>query len=442
MNRIFEGTVRQVSHLVHRDRQMREVMGGATVAFVLRFAAAGLSFVFNFLLARMLGAEGVGVYYLAFTVTTVATVVGRVGLDGALLRFAATSASREDWAELSGLYRRAMWISTGASTASAAFVAAAAPAISGGIFSNPDLAQPLRLMALGIVPLSLLTLHGELLKALGRIRDAMLVQAVGVQLLSIALLFPLGDPLGVLGATAAYVSALFLVLILGVALWRRAAPQIRGLRGFFDTKLLLATSLPLFWANSADLMMSWTDTFVLGILSDEASVGIYGVAMRTALPIGFIVVAVVGVFAPRVAALYARGEVRIIESLGRKATWMMIVLASPALLLLVVFPGWVLGIFGEGFESGAAVLTILAIGQFFNVVFGLTDCVLTMSGFVKVVRNNILLGVLFNVLLNVLLVPAYGLVGAAVATATATAVKRLAAAYLVRRYLSIKIWYV
>jgi O-antigen/teichoic acid export membrane protein len=51
------------------------------------------------------------------------------------------------------------------------------------------------------------------------------------------------------------------------------------------------------------------------------------------------------------------------------------------------------------------------------------------------------LGAFLNVLLNALLIPAYGPVGAAVATATATAVKRLAAVYLMRKYLSVKLWF-
>jgi O-antigen/teichoic acid export membrane protein len=421
------------------DRHTREVAGGAAVALVLRVAAAGLSFVFNIVLARLLGIEGVGVYFLAFTVTTIAAVAGRAGMDNALLRFVATSAAQENWAEVSGLYRRAIWISTGASAAITALVFIAAPVISEDLFSDPDLIDPLRLMSLGIVPLSLLTLHGELLKGLKRIRDAMLVQAFCLQLFAIPLLLLLGVQFGLLGATAAYVTTLYLVLIMGVVLWRRATPQIRGLRGHFDTRLLVATSLPLFWATSADLVLNWTDTVMLGILSDSEAVGIYGVAMRTALPIGFIVIAVTSAIAPRFAVLYAHGEVRALESLARKATGMMILLVSPVVLLLVAFPEWVLGFFGAGFRSGAPVLAILAAGQFINVALCLSDTVLMMSGYVKVVRNNILFGAFLNVLLNALLIPAYGPVGAAVATATAIAVKRLAAVYLMRKYLSVRL---
>ena len=441
MNRTVAETVQRISHFVSRDRHTREVAGGAAVALVLRVAAAGLSFVFNIILARLLGIEGVGVFFLAFTVTTIASVTGRAGMDNALLRFVATSAAQANWAEVSGLYRRAIWISTGASAAITALVFIAAPVISEDLFSDPDLIDPLRLMSLGIMPLSLLTLHGELLKGLKRIRDAMLVQAFCLQLFAIPLLLLLGVQFGLLGATAAYVTTLFLVLILGVVLWRRATPQIRGLRGHFDTRLLVATSLPLFWATSADLVMNWTDTLMLGILSDSEAVGIYGVAMRTALPMGFIVVAVTSAIASRFAVLYAHGEVRALESLARKATGMMILLVSPVLLLLVAFPEWVLGFFGAGFRSGAPVLAILAAGQFINVAFSLADTALMMSGYGKVVRNNIFVSALLNVLLNALLIPAYGPVGAAVATATAIAVKRLGAVYLMRKYLSVKLWF-
>jgi len=118
---------------------------------------------------------------------------------------------------------------------------------------------------------------------------------------------------------------------------------------------------------------------------------------------------------------------------------MMILLVSPVLLLLVAFPEWVLGFFGAGFRSGAPVLAILAAGQFINVALCLSDTALMMSGYVKVVRNNIFLGALLNVLLNALLIPAYGPVGAAVATATAIAVKRLGAVYLMRKYLSVRL---
>ena len=57
------------------DHHMREVLRGAMVAFPLRLVSAGLVFALNILLARILGAEDTGLYYLALTITTIATTV-------------------------------------------------------------------------------------------------------------------------------------------------------------------------------------------------------------------------------------------------------------------------------------------------------------------------------------------------------------------------------
>ncbi len=69
----------------HRlDSHMIEVVRGTSVALGMKVLAVGLGFGLNVLLARLLGAEGAGVYYLALTVTSIAAVVGRIGLDNAL----------------------------------------------------------------------------------------------------------------------------------------------------------------------------------------------------------------------------------------------------------------------------------------------------------------------------------------------------------------------
>lgn len=58
--------------LKHLDQHMREVVSGAEFGFL-----------FNVLLARSVGADGTGIYHLALTVITPATVAGRMGLDNA-----------------------------------------------------------------------------------------------------------------------------------------------------------------------------------------------------------------------------------------------------------------------------------------------------------------------------------------------------------------------
>ena len=93
-----------LSKLLERD--MKEVVLNALLALALRVSSTGLMFLFNVLLSRLLGAEGVGQYYLALMVTTTATLFGRLGMDTALLRFVAEGASVDDWNSVRGIYRK------------------------------------------------------------------------------------------------------------------------------------------------------------------------------------------------------------------------------------------------------------------------------------------------------------------------------------------------
>ena len=416
---------------------MKEMVRGATVALMLKVLSTGLVFGFNVLLARLLGAEGAGVYYLALTVTTIASVVGRMGLDNALLRFTAVNAVQGDWNKVAGVYRRGIWIATVVSTVATVFVVSSAHWVAQSIFSEPTLTVPLRLIALGILPLSLLTLHAELLKGLKKISEAMLVQGIGIPIISIPLLALLGGPFGVVGAVTAYVSATILVLLLGIGIWRRATPQLRGLCGDFDVRLLISTSLPLFWVASMNLVMSWTDTIMLGFWMDSKTVGIYGVAMRTAMLTSLILVSINSIVAPKFAALYAQGEREALGSLACNAAKLMTLLAAPVLMLFIVVPTWMLRLFGPDFTAGTTVLSILAIGQFVNVATGSVGYLLMMSGYEKLMRNNIMASAALNVALNAILISKYGMLGAAISTVVSLAMMNIVSAGLVYWKLSI-----
>lgn len=428
---------RRIPWLNQMDRHAKDVVRGGSVAFVLRMLGVGLGYGVNVLLARLLGAEGAGVYYLALTVTTIATAFGRVGLDNTLLRFTAANAARGDWNKVLGAYRRGIGLAALASTLVSAITFSGAPWIAQGIFSEPALVEPLRLMALGILPWSLLTLYAELLRGLEKIASASFVQGLSIPLINIPLLLFLGRPLGILGAAIAYGVATSLVLLLSIGLWRRATRQMSGVQGSFDARLLLTTSLPLFWLTLMNLTMSWTDTLMLGIWEDSASVGIYGVAMRTAKLTSFILVAANSLAAPRFAALYGQGDYQSLGSLARSVAKLMTLLAAPVLLVFILAPSWVLRLFGPGFASGAPILMILSLGQFVNVVTGSVTYLLIMCGYEKLTRNNVTLYAILNVILNAVLIPKFGIVGAAVATATSLALMNLTAVALVYRKLAI-----
>lgn len=423
----------RIPFLQYFDSHMQEVIRGAGLAFALRIVGAGFGFLFNVLIARMLGAEGAGVYYLALTMAAVASIAGNLGLDQALLRFTATNVARDDWDRVAGAYRRGVMISAFASSAVALTMLICSSWIAEVVFSDPALAGPLRLMALGIPCMSLLALHAELLKGLRRIRDAVLVQGLGVQLISLPVLLLLGGPFGIYGAVLAFVSANLLIFLLSVILWRRATPHIRGVRGSFGTRLLMGTSVPLMWVVGMNLVMTWTDTVMIGIYMESKWVGIYGASLRLVLLTDFILMAVNSIVAPKFATLYARGEHRALNRLATNASKLTTLLALPPTLLILIVPEFFLGIFGEQFRAGASSLAILTVGQFVSVAIGSVGYLLIMTGREKAERNIAISFAALNVVLNFLLIPVLGIEGAAISTSVSLAVRNLVAYAVWRR---------
>jgi O-antigen/teichoic acid export membrane protein len=419
------------------DFNMKEILRGASVAFVLKVIGGGLGFMFNVLLARLLGPEGTGIYFLALTVTTIATVFGRLGLDNALLRFTAANAGVGDWSAVKGVYEKGMTLALVASGTAAVVMFAAARLLAERVFSKPELTAPMRWMALAVVPVAFLTLNGEALKGLKRIRDSQLVQGVGVPALSLIGLRWLGQVWGVNGAIWAYTWAAVLTALMGYMMWRMATPQLRNSIGHFETRQLLRSSVPLFWVASMNLLMGCTASFLLGIWGTNAEVGIFGVAYRTAMVTGYILIAVNSIAAPKFASLYKQGDMAALGSVARNSAKLMTLAASPILLLFVLFPGWVMRLFGPQFVEGAAVLIILALGQFVNVATGSVGYLLMMSGHERLMRNNIVCIAILNVVMCLLLIPWAGAIGAAIATAISLSAMNLVSVVLVYSRLSI-----
>lgn len=424
--------------VLRADPHMREVGRGTALAFILKVAGSGLAFGFNVAVARLLGAEGAGLYFLALAVTTIISVIGRVGLDNALLRFIATRAAHEDWAGVKGVYALGMRMAVVASGALTLIIFLAAPWIASALSKKPELAEPLRWMSLSILPFALLNLQAESLKGLKRIRDAMIVQGIGVPLAGLLLIVPLAQSAGVLGVGIAYVMSTLLVAALGMWAWHRAVMAYAVVATPFPFKDIWASCRPLWGVSILNAaVLPWMPLFLLGVWSISQEVGVFGAALRVAMLVSFFLVAINNVVAPKFAGLYARGEIETLGRVARHSALLLTILASPILILMMFAGGWIMSLYGESFTEGRMVLAILAFGQLVNAFCGPVGNLLTMSGYEQKLRNGTLIALLCQLALCVGLIPRFGMEGAAVATATGVIVNNLVAVFYVRRLIGI-----
>jgi len=182
---------------------------------------------------------------------------------------------------------------------------------------------------------------------------------------------------------------------------------------------------PRMLAGTAQLTLQRLDIILVGALRGPAEAAVYAAATR------FLVVGQLGAqgigmaVQPRLAELLAARDLPAASVVYRTATGWLILVVWPLYLLSAVLAPLVLSVFGPRYTSGAVAMELLAAVMLVATGCGMVDMVLTMAGRTVWNLGNVLLALAVNVTLNLLLIPPYGIVGAAVAWAAAILVNNL-----------------
>lgn len=432
------GVVARIKLKLQEDKHFAELVKGSGIAFVLRIAGIFSGYVFALLVTRTLGAEAWGIFSLCLVVLQISSVIGRLGIDTALLRFTAEYVAKGKSGVLSNLHKRMLSLVLPVSSLMAGILFLGAPVLAQSVFHKPHLVHPLRIVSLAVVPLVLLWIHTEGLRGLKCIKDYMFLQQVGPFGLSV-ILFGLSllvvkpgkiTPLGV------YLIAVFLVS--GVAFfrwWQKISSFSPRRESSPAYREILDLSLPMMFSSSLAMIMSWTDILMLGALRSAGEVGIYNVTARLSMLTSLPLMAINTIAAPKFAEFWGRGDIKGLARVARQSTRLIFWFSAPVLVTFWVIPEVILRSFGKEFEGGATALRILTTGQFVNTAAGSVGWILQMTGNQKAYQNVLLLGTFFNIILNFWWIPSYGIAGAALASAITVIFWNLAFSVLVRERL-------
>jgi O-antigen/teichoic acid export membrane protein len=403
--------------------EARELAGGAATALLLKVAGLGTGYAFAVAVTRSSGAEAWGAFSLCLTVLMLAALVGRLGVDTAMLRLVA-AAREAGRARVTALVKTGLWLVVPGSLLAGAAVYAGAEVLAQGLFGNPRLAASFRLAALGVPPLALGYAGSQVLRALTRVGEYVFFDlvarfAVALPLFGVALLVVDGRR----GAVLAFVAATWVTT---AATLLRVRACVRALPGEASATAppapaeswrgLLAIGLPLLMASSTVFLKGWLDTAMLGIYRTEAEVGVYNVALKLATLASLPLLAINAVAAPRFARAHAAGDGaglrRTVEYSGR----MILLTSVPITALLVAAPGLWLGVFGPEAAGAGWALVVLSLGYLFSALSGSVGYLMQMTGRQVAFQNITLAGLVLQVAANALLIPRWGVNGAAVST--------------------------
>lgn len=369
---------------------------------------------------RLLGAELYGIYTLANYWSGIFAEGSRLGFGGTLIRFISAYKGEGRLDKAKGailLTLKIAFIIGGFLTAGMLLFAGPFCAI---LLKRPDVAPAFRFYSFAIL---FTAVYGSLIAALTGFQEQRYVVLANsvcgsiFKLGSLILLVTLG-----LRLYAALASSLFqdIVILSLVAFFLiKVFPDLRNraLVATQETKKLWKFSGTLFATSIFNKHTRQLDLLFLGLFCPLREVGIYAVALRIQTLIYLPHYAISQIFSPIVAELYARKEIREIESLYQTVTKWTASFSIPIFLTIALFYEPILGIFGKEFHGAALTLIVLGIGNSMADAFGLSGQIITMIGRPGVNLLNSIVTACTSIGLYFLLIPPYGIVGAAVAYA-------------------------
>lgn len=420
-----------------RRTPLATIARGAAVVLAGVIAASALGYAQKLVIANHLPPGGLGRVALGLAIVGLATAIATLGLREGLARFLA--AHRDDARAARRILVYAFAI--GAPLAGAASLAlyAGADALATRAFHDPFLAPILRILAplvlLGAVAQLAIAAFRGLAAPGAKALVADLLQPTVVLLLLVALL---ARGYGAEGGARAYAiagAAMAAGALVGLALLiPRGDARPAGAVERVTARSLLAFSWPLMLTSVLWLVVAWTDVAMLGAMRASYEVGLYGVALPTAQLLLLPLNALAFLFMPTLSALHARGDVPEARRTFRHVTRWVFLATFPLWVLVVALADpLVSALFGEAYAPAAPALRILATGFLVAAVVGPTGNVLVALGRPKANLAFAATAAGLNVALNLALIPRWGHVGAAAATAVSVAVANAVSLALAHR---------
>jgi O-antigen/teichoic acid export membrane protein len=368
-------------------------------------------------LPLLLAPAVLGQYYEATALLTMVAFVAMLGLDVGLVRFTALSAEAGHFGEIRAHLRTALAWGGACGVVLAVGLWAAAPFLARW-FHAPELSGALRLGTVGVPFLPLAYLLVAPSKGLKRMGDQVLaIQVVqpAVQAVAAIALVSAGHALA--GAVGAYAIAAVVAFGVAAALALRLGLPDRTSPPRQPAGTLVRFSVLVSWMALLEMSLLWIDTLLLGAFRPPAEVAVYGLVVRL-MTVGIaIMFTVIQIFGPFVAQLLARGERGRLEGALKTVTRWAVLMSAPVLALLAIDGGKILSLLRQGSDAGGRAMTILAAAFLVDALTGPVGHVLTMSGRSGLNAANAAVALAANIGLNLVLIPRWGLTGAAVSWA-------------------------
>ena len=391
----------------------------------LRGAGAVSSFALLWLIARIFGADVVGLYQIGLiTVVLVGTAAG-LGLPELIIRKVANLIRQGALGDARTTFLACSRYVLKRGIVGAGLMALLAAPFSRYVLGEPRAAMFLIIFAPAVLFLAFLRLTNALLRTAGHVMISQSLEGVFYTTLAaagLALAWSVGmsgDPL--LPVWLYQIGFAIAVLISWVMAKRvmESWPVGSALIGRNDGILIAAAPIT---AYAGDWLLLLILTTFLGI--EEA--GIYRTAFQFCMLFQLVNSSFAVMAGPYMARAAGERDAQQVRRIVRSAGLIGLAICLPLAIAGWIAPAWLLGLFGPEFRQGALGLQILLLGQIINVGIGPVGTALVMLHRERYVLVLEVVATAAGVLAALVLVERLGIAGVAAGTLIASAIRNLA----------------
>ncbi len=228
---------------------------------------------------------------------------------------------------------------------------------------------------------------------------------------------------GVLGMALAYFSSQLLLFCISVYFYTRELSWPKLFRGFLKFKInveLLDFAIPQSINMTLNRFITGIDILMLPLFGVSPTVvGFYGAGSMIIREIRSIKMVFSTAFAPFIVRLHKEQKFEELSHHFSKTIGWIATLAIPVILLITIFKAQLLGIIHPNYTENTTFMYFLLPIPYLFCSFSLAGNVVAMTGHSRLTLMNSIIVASTNIVLNIFLIPPFGLIGAAIASAIA-----------------------
>ena len=406
---------------------------GASTSFILRGLGLVLSFVVNLFITRLLGLENYGNYSYVMAWMSMVSILGRVGFETATSRFVSEYVATKEWGNLLGFLRFSKQVVLIASICVAFCLSLGAWILRSNL--SIEVLYGFWIASLLLIVQNYMMLQGQILIALQNVLLGQLPSAVlrplCVLVGCVGISITVRNPGIAIFITVTLAASVISLGVTSIFLKRTLPNHLKSVTRSYNYKYWLQTAQAMILISCVDVILSRSDVVMIGTLVGSKETGLYNVASQLSGLLVFTLVAVNSILASQASALYAKKSLKELQRVVSLGITFVFLSTLPIAMVYLLWGTNILRLFGQDFDASYNILIVLTLGQLVNALCGPVSLLLNMTGHQNYAAKTLVLSATVNIVLNAILIPIYGAMGAAIATAFATALWNLVMVYFV-----------